>query len=155
MHVCEVSYFSHVRLFVTPWTVACQSPLSMGFSRQEYWSGLSCPPPGESSWPKDQTHVSCVSCIAGRFFTHWATWEACFTTNLWQKSSHFKTSGSFFSEKEQLSRYLSWSPFLIQDVGPMRSGLSLQRMESLPYIKGKKGSILLKIEHLKGPSWPE
>ena len=32
---------------VTPWTVAHQSPLSMGFSRQEYWSGLSCPPPGD------------------------------------------------------------------------------------------------------------
>ena len=37
---------SHVQLFVTLWTVACQAPLSMGFSRQEYWSGLSFPPPG-------------------------------------------------------------------------------------------------------------
>ena len=36
---------SHVQLFATPWTVACQAPLSMGFSRQEYWSELSCPPP--------------------------------------------------------------------------------------------------------------
>ena len=35
-----------VRLFVTPWTVAHQAPLSMGFSRQEYWSGLPCPPLG-------------------------------------------------------------------------------------------------------------
>ena len=34
---------SHVQLFVTPWTIACQAPLSMGFSRQEYWSKLSCP----------------------------------------------------------------------------------------------------------------
>ena len=32
-------------LFVTPWTIACQAPLSMGFPRQEYWSGLPCPPP--------------------------------------------------------------------------------------------------------------
>ena len=38
---------SHVRLFVTPWTVAHQASLSMGFSRQEYWSGLSCPSPGD------------------------------------------------------------------------------------------------------------
>ena len=38
---------SHVRLFVTPWTVACQAPLSMGFSRQEYWSGLPFSSPGE------------------------------------------------------------------------------------------------------------
>ena len=42
---CVLSHFSHVRLFVTLWTVACQAPLSMGFSRQEYWSGLPCPPP--------------------------------------------------------------------------------------------------------------
>ena len=38
---------SHVRLFATPWNVAYQSPLSMGFSRQEYWSGLSFPSPGD------------------------------------------------------------------------------------------------------------
>ena len=36
----------HVQLFAVPWTEACQAPLSMGFSRQEYWSGLPCPPPG-------------------------------------------------------------------------------------------------------------
>ena len=45
---CVLSRFSHVRLFVTPWTVARQAPLSMGFSRQEYWSGLPCPSPGLS-----------------------------------------------------------------------------------------------------------
>ena len=39
---------SHVQLFATPWIVACQvAPLSMGFSRQEYWSGLLFPPPGD------------------------------------------------------------------------------------------------------------
>ena len=43
----EVKWLSRVQLFVTPWTVACQAPLSMGFSRQEYWSGLPCPPPGD------------------------------------------------------------------------------------------------------------
>ena len=44
MCVCES--LSHVRLFATPWTVAHQAPLSMGFSRQEYWSGLPFPSPG-------------------------------------------------------------------------------------------------------------
>ena len=39
--------FSRVRLFATPWTVACQAPLSMAFSRQEYWSGLPFPSPGD------------------------------------------------------------------------------------------------------------
>ena len=53
---CEKSYYLdsyltvhakalHIRLFSTPWTVALQAPLSMGFSTQEYWSGLSFPPP--------------------------------------------------------------------------------------------------------------
>ena len=45
--MCGLSHFSCVRLFATPWTVACQAPLSMGFSRQEYWSGLPCSPQGD------------------------------------------------------------------------------------------------------------
>ena len=44
---CMLSRVSHVRFFVTPWTGARQAPLSMGFSRQEHWSGLPCPPPGD------------------------------------------------------------------------------------------------------------
>ena len=45
--VCMLSHFSCVWLFATPWAVARQVPLSMGFSRQAYWSGLPCPPPGD------------------------------------------------------------------------------------------------------------
>ena len=44
---CVLNRCSCVRLFVSLWTVACQDPLSMGFSRQEYWSGFPCPPPGD------------------------------------------------------------------------------------------------------------
>ena len=44
-------WLGHVQLFVTPWTVACQGPLSMGFSKQEYWSRLPCPPPGDLPSP--------------------------------------------------------------------------------------------------------
>ena len=47
-----LSHFSHIQLFVTLWIVARQVPLSMGFSRQEYWSGLPCPPPGELPDPR-------------------------------------------------------------------------------------------------------
>ena len=43
----EEKAFSRVQLFATPWPVAHQAPLSMGFSRQEYWSGLPFPPPGD------------------------------------------------------------------------------------------------------------
>ena len=59
---------SHSVMFtsVTWWTVACQAPLSVKFSRQEYWNGLPFHSPGESSQPKDWTHFSC---IAGGFFT--------------------------------------------------------------------------------------
>ena len=60
---------SRVRLFATPWTVAYQASASMGFSRQEYWSGLPFPSPGESSLPRDQTQVSR---IGGRRFNLWA-----------------------------------------------------------------------------------
>ena len=45
---------SRVRLFVTPWTVTHQAPLSMGFSRREHWSGLPCPPPGDLPNPEIQ-----------------------------------------------------------------------------------------------------
>ena len=47
MHICVSVSRSVVSDFVTPWTVACQAPPSMGFSRQEYWSGLSFPSPGD------------------------------------------------------------------------------------------------------------
>ena len=50
-HVCALSHFSPVRLFATLWTVLCQAPLSIGFFRQEYWSGLPCPPPGDLPSP--------------------------------------------------------------------------------------------------------
>ena len=57
----------------TPWTVAHQAPLSMGFSRQEYWSGLSCPP--QRDLPNPGTELTSPA-LAGRFFTTSATWEA-------------------------------------------------------------------------------
>ena len=44
---CVLSHLCRVWHFATPWTIACQAPLSVGFSRQEYWSGLPCSPPGD------------------------------------------------------------------------------------------------------------
>ena len=46
---------------MTPWTIACQAPLSIGFSRQEYWSGLPCPPPGDL--PKPGTEPVSRNCL--------------------------------------------------------------------------------------------
>ena len=61
---------SCVQLFVTLWIVAHQAPLSMGFSRQEYWIGVPFPSPARSSWPRNRTHISHT---ASRFFTIWVT----------------------------------------------------------------------------------
>ena len=57
---------SHVQLFGTPWTVDCQAPLSVGFSRQDYWSGLPFPPPGALPYPGIET---ASPALAGGFFT--------------------------------------------------------------------------------------
>ena len=56
--------FTHVSCLVMSDSSQPQAPLSKGFSRQEYWSGLLCPPTGESFHPRDQTHISYVSCIS-------------------------------------------------------------------------------------------
>ena len=75
--VCRVlSRFSHVRFFVTPWTVAHQAPLSIGFSRQEYWSGLPFPTPGDLPDPGIKPTSLRSPALAGRFFTTNTTWEA-------------------------------------------------------------------------------
>ena len=74
--VCMISHFSRVQLFVTPWTVACQAPLSMAFFRQEYWSGLQRPPPGDLSDPGIEPASFMAPVLAGRFFTSRATWKA-------------------------------------------------------------------------------
>ena len=66
LHV--LSHFSHVPLFATLWTVAHQAPLSMGFSRQEYWSGLPFPPPGDLPDPKIKPTSLASPALAGGFF---------------------------------------------------------------------------------------
>ena len=74
--MCMSSHFSHIQLFMTIWTVARHAPLFMGFSRQENWSGLPCPPLGNLPNPGTE-HVSFRSpALAGRFFVTSTTWEA-------------------------------------------------------------------------------
>ena len=68
-------FLSHVSLFVTPWTVACQAALSMKFSRQEYWNRLSCPPLGHLPKPGIKPTSLASSALAVRFFITHATWE--------------------------------------------------------------------------------
>ena len=72
----ECSLLSGVQLFATPLTVARQAPLSMEFSRQEYWSGLLCRPPGELPDPGIEPMSPTSPALPGRFLTTRATWEA-------------------------------------------------------------------------------
>ena len=58
LDVCVLSHFSRVQICATQWTAACQAPLSMGFSSQEYWSVL-------------HAHMSYVSCIGRQVLYHW------------------------------------------------------------------------------------
>ena len=70
-----LSHFSRVRISVTLWTVTHQAPLCMGFSKQQYWSGLPCPPPGDLPNPGIDESLTSPA-LAGRFLTTSATWEA-------------------------------------------------------------------------------
>ena len=68
-----LSLFSRVWLFSIPWAVTSQVPLSMGFSMQEYWSGLPCPPPGDLS---DLRIEPMSSVLQADSLPNWAIWEA-------------------------------------------------------------------------------
>ena len=62
MHACVLSRFSLIQLYATLWTVARQALLSMGFSRQEYWRGLPCPPPGDLPDPGTEPESPALAC---------------------------------------------------------------------------------------------
>ena len=72
----HVFTLSHVQLFATPWMVALQAPLPLGFSRQDYWSGLPCPPPGDLLDLGIEPACLMSPALTGVFFITNTTWEA-------------------------------------------------------------------------------
>ena len=77
IHACvHAKLLQCVWLFVTLWTMAHQTPLSMEFSGNEYWSGLPFPPPGDLPDPGIEPASVTSPALAGKFFTTSATWEA-------------------------------------------------------------------------------
>ena len=84
MFVSMLSCFSRVQLFVTPWTEVCQAPLSMGFFRQEYWSGLPGPPPGDLPEPGIQPMSLMSPTLAGGILTISTTCEAHVMESQWE-----------------------------------------------------------------------
>ena len=100
--LCVLSHFSRVRLLVTPWTVAHQAPLSMGFSRQEYWSGLPCPPPQISDRPEFSST------------TKWLSFSPKRTTEMCSISDHLVFTGegerdALFSFHQDIQSWLLMS----------------------------------------------
>ena len=94
---------------MTPWTVACQPPLSMAFSRQECWSGLSFPSPEDLPDPGIKPVSLMSPALAGRFLTTSATWEAKFC-----KLTKWFTLGEYSFIKQSCSmeeKSLTW-PYL-------------------------------------------
>ena len=73
--MCVLS-FSHVQLSATLWTVAHQTPLFMGFTKQKHWSEFPCPPPEDLPNPGIEPVFLMSPALAGGFFTSSATWEA-------------------------------------------------------------------------------
>ena len=94
IYTCMLSCFSCVWLFVTLWTVACQAPLFMGFSRQEYWSGLPCPSPGHLPDPGIEPASLNISCT-GRQVIYMCTYL------------HFEVSFFLFSLNERFFKFYS------------------------------------------------
>ena len=88
MLVYMLNCFSHVQLFVTLWTVAHQAPLSMGFSKQEHWSRLPCPSPGDLPGPGIKPASLMSPALAIGFFTTNATWEAYIYIYMFMTDSH-------------------------------------------------------------------
>ena len=94
--------FSWVHLFTIPWTAACQAPLSMGFSRQEYWSGLPRPPPGDLPDPRIKL-VSLMSTCIGR----WVLYHQCRLGSSWGSpigSKYFLNVLNFYSVNRVIPR---------------------------------------------------
>ena len=88
MHVCVLS---RVQFFATPRTIAHQTPLSMEFSRQEHWSRLPFPTPGDFPNPEIELMPPVSPTLAGEFFTTSATWKALATKDHQDSNPyHFK-----------------------------------------------------------------
>ena len=96
----RASCFGPVRLFAALWTVVCQAPLSMRFSRQGYWSGLPCPPPGHLPKPGIKAPSPTSPALVGRFFSSSTTWGV---------SDQPQTSTSGSASKAQTLRFCSWN----------------------------------------------
>ena len=153
----QAQLLSRAQLFATPSSVAHQAPLPVGFPRQEYWSGLPLPSPGESSRPMDQTCISSVSCLGRQILYHWATREALYKVILlllllsrfscvWlcatpQTAAHQAPLSLGFSRQEYWSGLPFPSPYKVIETFKYKS----KHMEEKMYFWIVLGSIEVKV----------
>ena len=95
--VCVCAVLSCVQLFVIPWTAAHQVPLSMGFSRQEYWSGLLFSPPGDLPDPGIKPSTLVSPALADRFFTTAPPGRPNFHAYLFIWKSHSRPDSMYYN----------------------------------------------------------
>ena len=100
---CVLSHFSQVQLLAALWTAILQAPLSMGFSRQEYGSGLPWPPPGDLPNPGIKPASFMSSCIGREFFTTNATWGNVKSSGHWNRKGRDagRSQGAGFYTRQQ------------------------------------------------------
>ena len=113
---------SCVQLFATPWTIAHQVPLSVEFSRQEYWSGLPFPTPGNLPHPGTKPISLASPALAGRFFTTGVTWEVSIGTANRQTSLQ-RASLLTQMVKNSPAGQKTWFPSLGQE-DPLENGMA-------------------------------
>ena len=112
VHACILSLFSHVCFFEPPWTVACESPQSMGFSRQEFWSGLPCPSPD----PRIRSMSLMSPVLVGGFLITNATWEGPRATysNMDKSHKHNMSKTNKQTNKQKIKEIILHDSILIK-----------------------------------------
>ena len=146
-----LSHFSRVRFFMNPLTKACQVTLSVGFSRQEYWSGLPCPPPGDP--PKSGiTPTSLMSpALAGGFFTTSTTWEAPISDTKYFLLFVFRyMSHGRFLWKGKLATWLVLVNEIYHVSPAGRNSKSRYAVHPYYFLLGKHGNIEMKLPSVWG-----
>ena len=125
---CAVHGCCHVRLFVIPWTEVRQAPLSMGFSRQEYWSRLSFPSPRDLPNPEMEPISHASPALAGGFFT----------TAPPENPTCFRLVVTSISSVQSLRLFVT--PWTVAHQAPLSMGFSRQEHWSgLPFPSPKQG----------------
>ena len=107
------SHFSCLQLFASLWTVAPHVPPTMEFSRQEYWSGLPCPPPWDLPYARMELEPLLSPVLAGGLFTTRATQEAPHTSLMYSNTLHFRIKPFKFTYSFLLLHYVLFNVSLL------------------------------------------